>query len=156
MLQLRLESFDNPRGLLADGRCCWNASGLSGGTRQRGASCRPFFTVCLAHYQRHNITTTSVVTTDMRHFNAGVHCTFGHATTPVYDRNSFDTTSAATNHSSSSPSSLSSLNFPFNFTWPVSRFHLRNVNSKLLYRCFVCCGQSCVMYIFYCSRLSNE
>ena len=123
MLQLRIESFDNRRGLLADGRCCWHAGDGGRLTGRRGKPCaavppcRTFFTVCLTHHQRHN-DTAALVAVDSSVFDAEDRCTFGHDTTSVHNRNSLDASESPT-----SPATLS-LYFPFDFTWPVSTLTL--------------------------------
>jgi len=127
VLQLRIESFRNPRGLLADGRCCATSNTATCRTQP---ACRTFFTICLTpHYQLQD---NSSVASDAAR-DSDDECTFGRVTTSLSDdRESFDEAPGdAVNHTTtSSSSSSSSFNFPFDFTWPVSAYFIsRNVGT---------------------------
>ena len=142
VLQLRMESYRNPRGVLADGRCC-RSSGSS--TCPVQPACRTFFTVCLSpqyqhHHQHYN---AASVASDAAKADSEAECTFGRATTTFVSENrkllDEDEPAADLNHTLSSLSSSSSLNFPFDFTWPVSaRSILRNAGLVLSCMWFFC------------------
>jgi hypothetical protein len=96
--QLLMATFDNDKGLAADGLCCEPVGGADVG-RCAGA-CRTFFRICLSHYQ-------TVIQQD-------TPCTFGEQTTDVLvGGNSFQIPP------SNSSSVGNPVRIPFSFTWPV-------------------------------------
>lgn len=97
VFELRLKSFTNEHGKDSVGQCC---SGER--TNPCTGSCKTRFRVCLKHYQA-KIDTTSP-------------CTFGDVITPVLGDNSVHLLD------NGSPGFNNPIRFPFDFTWPVSRF----------------------------------
>lgn len=87
------------------GACC--SGRMDSHTKQCIGTCKTRFRVCLKHYQA-KIDTTSP-------------CTFGDVVTPVLGENTINLTTQSHQMGFINP-----IRFPFDFTWPVSKFFLIN------------------------------
>uniref|UniRef100_A0A336LFP9 CSON008748 protein n=1 Tax=Culicoides sonorensis TaxID=179676 RepID=A0A336LFP9_CULSO len=104
--ELKLKTFFNAEGKDNQNLCCSGrqdpATGKCIGT------CKTRFRVCLKHYQA-KIDTTSP-------------CTFGDVSTQILGDNNVDLTQQGNSYNSynTNNTSVNPIQFPFDFTWPVS------------------------------------
>lgn len=100
LFELRLKYFKNDYGKNKNGICCSGQTDPV--TNQCIGTCKTRFRVCLKHYQT-NIDPSSP-------------CTFGDVMTPIVGENSMNLTAL-----SEIPNFVNPIQFPFDFTWPVSK-----------------------------------
>nr|ABD16193.1 Dl [Euprymna scolopes] len=94
VFQLRLKSFRNTQGLLANGNCCGQ---LRDGRCASSSPCTTFFRICLTHF--------------MADITPNPKCSFATRYTPVLGNNSIDFSKNI--HNFTNPMLL-----PFEFSWP--------------------------------------
>lgn len=107
VFELKLKQFRNPNGRDNMGNCCTGRQDPV--TGKCIGKCKTRFRVCLKHYQA-KIDTTSP-------------CTFGDVSTPVLGDNTIDLALhpfMQQNYPYNTTVSINPIQFPFDFTWPVS------------------------------------
>lgn len=104
VFELKLKTFLNANGKDNQNLCCSGRSDPA--TGKCIGSCKTRFRVCLKHYQA-KIDTSSP-------------CTFGDVSTPVLGDNSVDLIQQQQNGNNPNNISINPIQFPFDFTWPVS------------------------------------
>lgn len=107
VFELKLKQFRNPTGRNNQGGCCSGKQDPV--TGKCIGKCKTRFRVCLKHYQA-KIDTTSP-------------CTFGDVSTPVLGDNTIDLMLhpfMQQNYPYNTTVSINPIQFPFDFTWPVS------------------------------------
>lgn len=115
VFELKLKQFRNPSGRDNQGNCCSGRQDAL--TGKCIGQCKTRFRVCLKHYQA-KIDTTSP-------------CTFGDVSTPVLGENTIDLALhpfMQQNYPYNTSVSINPIQFPFDFTWPVSRILYRPFN----------------------------
>ena len=115
--QLQLMSFVVNGWRTSDGQCCSSTPGAESPSTSPScrAPCRPFFRLCLSHYQA-DLRLSAAADRDL-----DLACTFGNLTTPVV--NASVLVAASPPHSSTSSPVVfvhTPAQIQFDFTWPVS------------------------------------